>query len=483
MKQNEDRWTSVTIGIYQNKHFFEVAVWINEVDKFLKSALAVEALDKSLYTNSNWCNYMISRIRDLCAKRGPNFTFGRLSDVGSSSINMVPLSLREELYYEIASLINIYYAQRTLFHSTNDRQLYKPKDALQRINEVDQFLEKVKVQLLEKIPETNSDWYRNKIAETRTMIDKCEPAFISLQSSQDVEPAIIKLHEELRCEIRLLINLQCVDLKIITDDISDDPYVGDRFKKELQEQINEMNKFLTEINLQLKETTLMKSSDWYTEKIAETRMLIAKRYSAFPFQSQDVGSSSINMPTAELKAQVDDLGYTRQQYQIFLSFRGEDTRYGFTWNLYEALKQEGFKVFMDDEGLQRGDSIAQVLMETIENSKLSIIVFSQNYADSTWCLNELAKIVECKQKKNQLVWPIFYKVEPSDVRHQRNSYEKAMIKQETRFGKDSENVKKWRSSLSQICNLKAFHYKENSGYERFFIQDIIKDAINIRDRL
>ena len=126
---------------------------------------------------------------------------------------------------------------------------------------------------------------------------------------------------------------------------------------------------------------------------------------------------------------------------------------------------------MDDEGLQRGDSIAQVLTGAIENSKLSILVFSENYADSTWCLDEVVKILECKQKNDQLVWPIFYKVEPSDVRHQRNSYEKAMIKQETRFGKDSENVKKWRSSLSQVCDLKAFHYKENSGYVIYFLSN------------
>src|ERR1044072_1550784 len=102
-------------------------------------------------------------------------------------------------------------------------------------------------------------------------------------------------------------------------------------------------------------------------------------------------------------------------------------------------------------------------MEAIENSKLSILVFSENYADSTWCLDEVVKILECKQKMNQLVWPIFYKVEPSDVRHQKNNYGNAMTKQETKFEKDPEKVARWRSALFQVCDLKAFHYRENSG--------------------
>ena len=77
---------------------------------------------------------------------------------------------------------------------------------------------------------------------------------------------------------------------------------------------------------------------------------------------------------------------------------------------------------MDDEGLVGGNEISQALLNAIEKSKLSIVVFSENYAYSLSCLNELVTILECmKHMKNSLVWPIFYKVEPSDLRHQRNS--------------------------------------------------------------
>jgi hypothetical protein len=87
--------------------------------------------------------------------------------------------------------------------------------------------------------------------------------------------------------------------------------------------------------------------------------------------------------------------FNRQcRYDVFLSFRGEDIRNGFTSNLNGILRHNGFNTFMDDE-LPRGEEISTELLEAIESSRISIIVFSQNYASSTWCLDELVKILEC----------------------------------------------------------------------------------------
>ncbi|KAJ7975400.1 NBS-containing resistance-like protein [Quillaja saponaria] len=41
-------------------------------------------------------------------------------------------------------------------------------------------------------------------------------------------------------------------------------------------------------------------------------------------------------------------------YDVFPSFRGEDTREGFTGNLYNTLHQRGVRTFIDDEKLKRG---------------------------------------------------------------------------------------------------------------------------------
>ena len=36
-------------------------------------------------------------------------------------------------------------------------------------------------------------------------------------------------------------------------------------------------------------------------------------------------------------------------YDVFLSFKGEDTRYNFTGHLYQALCDKGFNTFIDND--------------------------------------------------------------------------------------------------------------------------------------
>lgn len=48
----------------------------------------------------------------------------------------------------------------------------------------------------------------------------------------------------------------------------------------------------------------------------------------------------------------------------------------------------------------------------------SIVIFSKNYASSKWCLDELVKIVECKETRGHHLMLVFYKVEPSEIRDQ-----------------------------------------------------------------
>ena len=81
----------------------------------------------------------------------------------------------------------------------------------------------------------------------------------------------------------------------------------------------------------------------------------------------------------------------RWDYDVFLSFRGEDTRKNFTSHLYKALCDKGINTFIDND-LQRGEEISMELLKVIESSMISIVVFSKNFASSTWCLNQLVKI-------------------------------------------------------------------------------------------
>ena len=105
----------------------------------------------------------------------------------------------------------------------------------------------------------------------------------------------------------------------------------------------------------------------------------------------------------------------RWEYVVFLSFRGEDTREGFTGYLYKALCDKGIHTFIDDK-LQKGEEISEELIQSIKNSLILVVVFSKNYAESKWCLDELVEIVECREKDQEVqIRPVFYNVDPSEI--------------------------------------------------------------------
>ena len=121
-----------------------------------------------------------------------------------------------------------------------------------------------------------------------------------------------------------------------------------------------------------------------------------------------------------------------------------------------ALKQKSILTFKDDEGLDRGKSILSELLKAIEESRFAIIIFSKNYASSRWCLDELAEIVKCKKEKGLTILPIFYDVDPSDVRKQTGAFAEAFVAPE-RLNKSLMKIEKWRDALRELANIAGWH--------------------------
>ncbi|KAM0031146.1 putative TIR domain-containing protein [Helianthus debilis subsp. tardiflorus] len=94
-------------------------------------------------------------------------------------------------------------------------------------------------------------------------------------------------------------------------------------------------------------------------------------------------------------------------YDVFLSFSGEDTRNSFTDHLYHKLIQAGIHTFRDNEEINRGEKLKSEFKEAIKESRASIVVLSENYATSTWCLDELLLILEQRRECNHFVLPVF----------------------------------------------------------------------------
>ncbi|XP_057422687.1 disease resistance protein RUN1-like [Lotus japonicus] len=152
------------------------------------------------------------------------------------------------------------------------------------------------------------------------------------------------------------------------------------------------------------------------------------------------------------------------KYDVFVSFRGEDTRNNFTDHLFGALQRKGFVTFRDDTKLRKGEQISTELLQAIEVSKILIVVFSENYASSTWCLEELAKIADCIEVPGQTVLPIFYDVSPSEVRKQTWDYGKAFADHQERFKENLGMVQKWREALTQVANLSGWDVRDKPQY-------------------
>ncbi|XP_024933783.3 disease resistance protein RUN1 [Ziziphus jujuba] len=164
------------------------------------------------------------------------------------------------------------------------------------------------------------------------------------------------------------------------------------------------------------------------------------------------------------------------KYDVFLSFRGEDTRKSFTDHLYAAMERKGIITFRDDDRLERGKPLSQELLKAIENSRFSIVIFSRNYASSKWCLDEVAKIVECMKMMGQTVIPVFYHVAPSEVRKQKGSFEKAFALHEENFVENTEKVQRWRAALEEVANLSGWDLQER--HESEAIEEIVQSVFN-----
>ena len=143
------------------------------------------------------------------------------------------------------------------------------------------------------------------------------------------------------------------------------------------------------------------------------------------------------------------------KYDVFLNFRGQDTRNNFTDHLYVALQRKDILTFRDEK-LEKGKSISE-LFKTIEKSQIPIIVLSKNYASSTWCLDELSKIVKCREEMGLIVLPIFYDVDPTDVRKQTGTFKQAFTDHQEHFKDNIEKVETWRATLRKVANISGWH--------------------------
>ncbi|KAL6181894.1 hypothetical protein ACLB2K_048542 [Fragaria x ananassa] len=186
---------------------------------------------------------------------------------------------------------------------------------------------------------------------------------------------------------------------------------------------------------------------------------------------------ALNTPTASasLPTSAESSAAPRGKYEVFLSFRRQDTGRGFTSYLYNELQKREIKTFMDDDKMifDIGEGISQVTLKAIQESRFAIVVLSENYASSSWCLDELTQIIQYMDFKETVALPVFYHMDPSDVRHQRGAYAPAFDKHEQRFGDQSERLRKWKDALVTVSDIFGWA-KNDYESERQFVEQIVE---------
>ncbi|XP_059281310.1 disease resistance protein Roq1-like [Lycium ferocissimum] len=174
---------------------------------------------------------------------------------------------------------------------------------------------------------------------------------------------------------------------------------------------------------------------------------------------------------------------SNNKYDVFLNFRGEDTRMTFVDHLYGSLVSKKIQTFKDDECLVKGKRIEEGLLKAIQSSKIAIPVFSRNYASSKWVMNELVEIMECQERLGLIVFPVFYDVEPSDVRHLKNEFGKGFAELEEQNQDDNSSLTKWKRALREAADIAGFHVRKiHNGSESGCINEIVGEVVQrLRD--
>lgn len=153
-------------------------------------------------------------------------------------------------------------------------------------------------------------------------------------------------------------------------------------------------------------------------------------------------------------------------WDVFISFHGQDTRNNFTSHLYRRLDDLQIHPYLDNFELRAGEVIWDALVEAIQKSKIHVVVFSENYASSSWCLNELVEIFNWHQQTKNLVVGVYCNIEPKVVRWQSGSFEQSFKEHEARVTEmkevvaaeaEREKVKGWRRTLNNVAAISGMH--------------------------
>ncbi|KAG7589921.1 Toll/interleukin-1 receptor homology (TIR) domain [Arabidopsis suecica] len=131
---------------------------------------------------------------------------------------------------------------------------------------------------------------------------------------------------------------------------------------------------------------------------------------------------------------------------VFLSCRREDTGRTFVSHLFRSLDQKRIRTYKDVNQQTRDGRITPEVARAIRESEIAVVVISENYASSAWCLEVLAKIIEISWHTK--IKTVFYEVDPEDLTRPTGKFADDLRRHEER--ETPETVNRWRNALERL---------------------------------
>ncbi|CAN6921798.1 unnamed protein product [Brassica oleracea] len=165
------------------------------------------------------------------------------------------------------------------------------------------------------------------------------------------------------------------------------------------------------------------------------------------------------------------MGKRKNRPQVFINFRGKDVRKKLLAHLKHHLKDRNVNLFTDDDAF--GEQVEKIF-KYIRRSRTVIVIFSINYLESHWCLDELVEIQKCLEcKKVDFAIPIFYKVETSHVKKLSGKFGKKFVALQEKHRKSK--VKRWKKAVRYVAKSIGLTYEKRSSISELdFIKKIVE---------
>ncbi|XP_057866198.2 probable 2' cyclic ADP-D-ribose synthase BdTIR [Cryptomeria japonica] len=143
---------------------------------------------------------------------------------------------------------------------------------------------------------------------------------------------------------------------------------------------------------------------------------------------------------------------TAKQFDVIINHRGPDTKTKVAQQLYDALQEAGIRAYLDAPETELGDYFPSAIKNAISSAAVHIAILSPQYAESPWCLAELALMFQTKAR----IIPLFYHVQPSDFRYIKNGVAEAFSKHEEKGRFPSHDFQQWKECPQNVSWLKGY---------------------------